>query len=255
MNIATAGSARRISRRARTACCASPRRAIRGSAMRCPRARCASISATRAAIRNSSAKARSATRRWARELGLTTGQAFDVKVRAVVERRERVNAGGTRWRTTMRYTLTNAKPQAVTVDLLQSGLWGDTRIEQESHAEPAPLRRRGAVARAGSGQWRSDGDRDLRHALLRKIRIVPHAPFALSLSKGFPFFQGRKDGASTGSARTVAGILAFVLAAPAAAQPVVTSAAPEHVAVTLYRAAHPRSAASRWIWNGWMATR
>jgi hypothetical protein len=68
------------------------------------------------------------------ELGLTTGQAFDVKVRAVVERRERVNAGGTRWRTTMRYTLTNARPQAVTVDLLQSGLWGDTRIEQESMA-------------------------------------------------------------------------------------------------------------------------
>jgi hypothetical protein len=64
------------------------------------------------------------------ELGLTTGQAFDVKVRAVVERRERVNSD--RWRTTMRYTLTNARPNAVTVDLLQSGLWGDTRIAAES---------------------------------------------------------------------------------------------------------------------------
>lgn len=64
------------------------------------------------------------------ELGLVTGQAFDVKVKPVVERRERI--GTDRWRTTMRYTLTNARPNAVTVDLMQSGLWGDTRITQES---------------------------------------------------------------------------------------------------------------------------
>jgi hypothetical protein len=64
------------------------------------------------------------------ELGLVTGQAFDVKVRAVVERRERL--GSDRWRTTMRYTLTNARPNAVTVDLMQSGLWGDTRITEQS---------------------------------------------------------------------------------------------------------------------------
>jgi len=72
------------------------------------------------------------------DLGLTTGQAFDVKVRAVVERRERVNSD--RWRTTMRYTLTNARPNPVTVDLLQSGLWGDTRIAEES----MPSQRRSA---------------------------------------------------------------------------------------------------------------
>jgi hypothetical protein len=48
----------------------------------------------------------------------------------VVEKRERVSSG--RWRTTMRYTLTNARPQAVTVDLIQSGLWGDVRIVDES---------------------------------------------------------------------------------------------------------------------------
>ncbi len=72
------------------------------------------------------------------ELGLVTGQAFDVKVRAVVERRERVGDG--RWRTTMRYTLTNARPQPVTVDLLQSGLWGDTRIAEQSQ----PSERRSA---------------------------------------------------------------------------------------------------------------
>src|SRR3546814_20430838 len=37
-----------------------------------------------------------------------------------------------RWRTTMHYTLTNALPRGVTVDLLQDGLWGDTRIVSES---------------------------------------------------------------------------------------------------------------------------
>jgi len=64
------------------------------------------------------------------DLGLVTGQAFDVKVQPVVERRERLS--GDRWRTTMRYTLTNARPAPVTIDLLQSGLWGDTRIVEES---------------------------------------------------------------------------------------------------------------------------
>ncbi|WP_332812786.1 DUF4139 domain-containing protein [Sphingomonas sp.] len=67
------------------------------------------------------------------ELGLKTGEAFDVKVHPVVERRERL--GSARWRTTMRYTLTNARPDAVTVDLSQSGLdsyWDDTRIISES---------------------------------------------------------------------------------------------------------------------------
>ena len=64
------------------------------------------------------------------ELGLVTGQAFDVKIKPTVERRERINA--TRWRTTMRYVVTNARPNAVTVDLMQSGLWGDTRVVEES---------------------------------------------------------------------------------------------------------------------------
>ena len=66
------------------------------------------------------------------ELGLVTGEAFDVKVQSVVERRERLSSS--RWRTTMRYTLTNASPRPVTVDVLQSGLWGDTRIVEESQA-------------------------------------------------------------------------------------------------------------------------
>ncbi|HYJ29099.1 MAG TPA: DUF4139 domain-containing protein [Allosphingosinicella sp.] len=64
------------------------------------------------------------------ELGLVTGLAFDVKVQPIVERRERVTAQ--RWRTSMRYRLTNAGPAPVTVILTQDGLWGDTRIAQES---------------------------------------------------------------------------------------------------------------------------
>jgi hypothetical protein len=64
------------------------------------------------------------------DIGITTGQAFDVKVQPVVEKRERLSSS--RWRTAMRYTLTNARPQSVTVDLIQSGLWGDVRITSES---------------------------------------------------------------------------------------------------------------------------
>ena len=64
------------------------------------------------------------------DIGLATGQAFDVKVRPIVE--ERTRLGSSRWRTRMRYTLTNASPRPVTVDLVQAGLWGDTRIVDES---------------------------------------------------------------------------------------------------------------------------
>jgi len=63
-------------------------------------------------------------------ISLATGQAFDVKVRPVVE--ERTKVGDSRWRTRMRYTLTNAGPKPITVDLIQSGLWGDTRITDQS---------------------------------------------------------------------------------------------------------------------------
>jgi hypothetical protein len=64
------------------------------------------------------------------DIAITTGQAFDVKVQPVVVKRERLSSG--RWRTTMRYTITNARPQAASVDVIQSGLWGDVRIAEES---------------------------------------------------------------------------------------------------------------------------
>jgi hypothetical protein len=64
------------------------------------------------------------------DVSLATGQAFDVKVRPVVE--ERTRLADNRWRTRMRYTVTNAGPKPITVDLVQSGLFGDTRITDES---------------------------------------------------------------------------------------------------------------------------
>jgi hypothetical protein len=70
------------------------------------------------------------------QIGLATGQAFDVKVRPVVEERTRVS--GDRWKTRMRYTLTNASPKPVTIDLFQSGLGGDTRVTSESMKSVRP---------------------------------------------------------------------------------------------------------------------
>ena len=188
MNIATPGSARRTSRRAPTPCCASRPRATRGSATRCRPAPSASISATRAAIRNSSAKARSATRRWAPSSASTTGQAFDVKVQPVVDSARITEAmaatpatGSSRRLTAerdlsalladpMRYTLTNARPEPVTVDLdpVAASWWGDTRIVEESLPSERRSRRRGALAGAGARQWRGRRHRHLRHALLSR---------------------------------------------------------------------------------------
>lgn len=63
-------------------------------------------------------------------MALRTGEAFDVKVRPTVEQRTR--KGRDRWETRMRYTLTNARPEPVTIDLAQQGLWGDTRVTAQS---------------------------------------------------------------------------------------------------------------------------
>ena len=63
-------------------------------------------------------------------LSLASGDAFDVKVKPTVV--ERTNLGVWQWRTAMKYELTNALPKEVTVELVQSGLWGDTSIKSES---------------------------------------------------------------------------------------------------------------------------
>lgn len=69
------------------------------------------------------------------DLALVTGDAFDVKVKPVVEQRERLSAR--KWRTHMRYELSNARAEPVTVDLTQAGLdfhYDDTSIVSESQA-------------------------------------------------------------------------------------------------------------------------
>jgi len=61
---------------------------------------------------------------------LRTGDAFDVKVQSTVVSRTR--KGDSRWITKMKYVVSNARPGPVTVELSQSGLWGDVRISDES---------------------------------------------------------------------------------------------------------------------------
>jgi hypothetical protein len=64
------------------------------------------------------------------KLAISTGEAFDVKVHPVVESRTRMSSE--RWRTAMKYTLSNALPKPVKVTVIQGGLWGDTRLVVES---------------------------------------------------------------------------------------------------------------------------
>ncbi|MES2445338.1 MAG: DUF4139 domain-containing protein [Pseudomonadota bacterium] len=66
-------------------------------------------------------------------LALRTGSAFDVKVQPTVEKREAL--GKDKWRTTMQYRVTNARPNAVVVEVAQNGLdnwWHDTKIDSET---------------------------------------------------------------------------------------------------------------------------
>jgi hypothetical protein len=63
-------------------------------------------------------------------MSIRTGEAFDVKIKSVVEERKRIDSE--HWQTTMRYELSNARDQPVVVDLAQSGLWGDVRILEQS---------------------------------------------------------------------------------------------------------------------------
>jgi hypothetical protein len=66
-------------------------------------------------------------------IALPTGDAFDVKVQPTIMTRTRL--GDSRWRTQMRYRLTNARSRVVTVELVQGGLaWSDTRVIEESRA-------------------------------------------------------------------------------------------------------------------------
>lgn len=87
-------------------------------------------------------------------LALKTGEAFDVKIKPTVERREKIDSAEwervaryrvngkvaqvevakTYWRTHMSYRLTNARAVPVRVEVVQAGLGGDTRVSAESVA-------------------------------------------------------------------------------------------------------------------------
>lgn len=64
------------------------------------------------------------------QMSIRTGDAFDVKAQGVVVERKRQSSN--RWRTTMRYDVTNARAEAVTVDLAQDGLYGDVRVVEQN---------------------------------------------------------------------------------------------------------------------------
>ena len=105
------------------------------------------------------------------DIGLATGQAFDVKVRPVVEERHAPsNSQTVLARRRMRYDADQRRaPQApVTVDLVQAGLWGDTRIVDESLQSERLSADEARWRVTGPGQWRSDRHRDFRHALLSR---------------------------------------------------------------------------------------
>lgn len=63
-------------------------------------------------------------------MSLRTGDAFDVKVQTTVVSRTR--KGDSRWVTKMKYAVTNARGEPVTVLVAQDGLYGDVRIADES---------------------------------------------------------------------------------------------------------------------------
>lgn len=64
------------------------------------------------------------------ELSIKTGDAFDVTSQATLVSEEKVSR--TRSRYAMKYLIRNARPEAVTVELRQGGLWRDGEVKAES---------------------------------------------------------------------------------------------------------------------------
>ncbi|PVM91869.1 DUF4139 domain-containing protein [Caulobacter endophyticus] len=64
------------------------------------------------------------------ELSIKTGEAFDVSSQATLVSQEKISK--TRSRYVMKYLIRNARPEAVTVELRQAGLWRDGKVTDES---------------------------------------------------------------------------------------------------------------------------
>ncbi len=64
------------------------------------------------------------------DLAVKIGDAFDVTVQPTLVSSEKISKSRTRY--SMSYLLRNAKPEPVTVELKQDGLWRDGKVETES---------------------------------------------------------------------------------------------------------------------------
>ena len=64
------------------------------------------------------------------DVAITIGEAFDVTAQATLVSSERIY--GSRTRYAISYAFRNAQPKPVTVDLRQSGLWRDGKVDVES---------------------------------------------------------------------------------------------------------------------------
>jgi hypothetical protein len=64
------------------------------------------------------------------QLSVKIGEAFDVTVQPTVVTSEKISRFGTRY--SMSYLIRNARAEPVTVDLRQSGLWRDGKVDSES---------------------------------------------------------------------------------------------------------------------------
>lgn len=97
-------------------------------------------------------------------LSLATGDAFDVKVHAIVDKRTRLSTFD--WQTDMRYELTNALPRPVVVKLRQEGLWGGCEHQgRESKKRETECRGR-RVGGDGACQRQGQPQRQLRNPVL-----------------------------------------------------------------------------------------
>ncbi len=121
-------------------------------------------------------------------LSLATGDAFDVKVQAVVDKRTRVNEHD--WKTDMRYELSNASARPVTVDFASRRPVGRLAHHRGEPEEHAAKRGHGRMEREHSGERQDRADRQLRHPVLASDR-----PMAPRLS-GWNFFSSGAAGVS-----------------------------------------------------------
>lgn len=64
------------------------------------------------------------------ELSIKTGEAFDVSSQATLVSQEKISKSRSRY--AMKYLVRNARPEAVTVELRQGGLWRDGKVTDES---------------------------------------------------------------------------------------------------------------------------